>query len=279
MAEGAGASCVGAEEPRADPAFANCGVKEGVWDANRSLTGNNHARTLFCALTELFSSPYQQASFRVLMALFLRAAGQPKLRRATTKSASALLRFLNTYCCNTRSVIRHTRNAAIDSLFAYHANRRGRRPRLLVMLDLTSLEKAGRFMDLGLVRTLNKKRGLHLVLMYLVVGPLRIPWALRVWRGKGSKSASELAVTLLRTLPRRLTRRFSVLVLALRPALLGNDGLPWSELAREAVVVFLPVVVVLALLAELEKRRSLLEGLGMSVSIRRFQRPAHNCKI
>ena len=118
------------------------------------------------------------------------------------------------------------------------------------MLDLTSLEKAGRFMDLGLVRTLIKKRGLHLVLMYLVVGPLRIPWALRVWRGKGSKSASELAVTLLRTLPRRLTRRFSVLVFALRPASLGNDGLPWSELAREAVVVFLPVVVVLALLAE-----------------------------
>jgi hypothetical protein len=121
---------------------------------------------------------------------------------------------LNTYRWNARTIVRHTRKAAIDSIFAYYANRRGRRPRLLVMLDLTTLEKAGRFADLGLIRTLNKKRGLHLVLMYLVAGPLRIPWGWRVWRGKGHRSACELAVTLLRTLPRSLTRRFSVLVLA-----------------------------------------------------------------
>ena len=51
-------------------------------------------------------------------------------------------------------------------------------------------------------------------MMYLVAGPLRLPWALRVWRGRGSRSACELAVALLRTLPSRLTRRFRVLVLA-----------------------------------------------------------------
>ncbi len=28
---------------------------------------NNHARTQFCTLSKLFSSPYQQASFRVLV--------------------------------------------------------------------------------------------------------------------------------------------------------------------------------------------------------------------
>jgi hypothetical protein len=41
----------------------------------------------------------------------------------------------------------------------------------------------------------------------------------------------------------------------------------------------LPVVLSLVLLAEVEKRRALLEQLGMSIHIRRFQPSAHNCKI
>lgn len=187
---------------------------------------NNHARQLLCTqgrtlrVSQFFSSPYQRRSFRILIALFqgrtlrVGADGRPHLSHAATKSASALSRFLNSYRWNARAIIRQTRRAAIDSLFAYYATRRGRRPRLLVMLDLTTLEKAGRFVDLGEIRTLNKKRGLHLVMMYLVAGPLRLPWALRVWRGRGSRSACELAVALLRTLPSRLTRRFRVLVLA-----------------------------------------------------------------
>ena len=66
------------------------------------------------------------------------------------------------------------------------------------MLDLTTLGKAGRFVDLGEIRTLNKKRGLHLVMICLVADP----------------PACGLAVALLRTLPSRLTRRFRVPVLA-----------------------------------------------------------------
>ena len=81
------------------------------------------------------------------------------------------------------------------------------------MLDLTTLVKTGRFENLGLVRIFNKKRGLHVVVMYLVAGPLRLPWAFRVWRGRGEKSPAELAVRLLRSLPKGITKRFRVLVL------------------------------------------------------------------
>jgi len=35
------------------------------------------------------------------------------------------------------------------------------------MIDLTTLEKTGRFAELGLIRVLHKKRGLHVVVMYL----------------------------------------------------------------------------------------------------------------
>jgi hypothetical protein len=59
----------------------------------------------------------------------------------------------------------------------------------------------------------NKKRGVHLVVMYLVAGPLRLPWAFRIWRGKGEASAAELALSLLRSLPQVLLQ-FHPLVLA-----------------------------------------------------------------
>lgn len=175
---------------------------------------NQHAQQLFCTLQQLFTSRHQRASFRALVALFLKGDGHAQLRHSSSKSAAALSRFLNHYTWNARTVIRTTRQHAAASLLSYYRGRRGRRPRLLVIIDLTTLEKAGRFSKLGLVRVLNKKRGLHVVVMYLVAGPLRFPWAFRVWRGKSAASASELAVRLLRSLPKRLMMRFEVLVLA-----------------------------------------------------------------
>jgi hypothetical protein len=116
---------------------------------------NTHARSLFCTLLELFATAYQRESFKALMALFLRADGHPHPSRASGKSESALSRFLNRYAWNARALTLHVRGAAISSLLGYYAHRRGRRPRLLVLIDLTSLEKAGRFEQLGLVSVLN----------------------------------------------------------------------------------------------------------------------------
>lgn len=190
---------------------------------------NQHAQQLFCTLQTLFATPYQKASFRALMALFLRGDGRPHLRHSPNKSSSALSRFLNHYRWNTRGIIRQARQAAMASLFSSYQKRRGRRPRLLVMIDLSTLEKTGRFGKLNLVRILNKKRGLHVVVMYLVVGPLRVPWSFRVWRGKGEASASVLALKLLRQLPKPLKERFRVLVLADG----GFGNLPFLEGVRK----------------------------------------------
>lgn len=175
---------------------------------------NKHAQHLFCTLQQLFTSRHQRANFTAIVALFLRGDGNPYLRSSSDKSPSALSRFLNHYSWNARAVIRAARRHAVESLFATYAKRRGRRPKLLVMLDLTTLEKTGRFRQLELVRVLNKKRGLHVVVMYLVAGPLRFTWAFRVWRGQGEASASKLAVALLRSLPYSLKERFDLLVLA-----------------------------------------------------------------
>ena len=64
------------------------------------------------------------------------------------------------------------------------------------------------------VRFLNGKRGLHLVVLYLVVGEWRVPWSFRVWRGKGYASPNHLACKLLATVPKSLVKGRVVLVQA-----------------------------------------------------------------
>ena len=50
--------------------------------------------------------------------------------------------------------------------------------------------------------------------MYLVVGQWRLPWNFRVYRGKDTPSPAQLGLQLLRRLPKSLTKRFQILVLA-----------------------------------------------------------------
>ena len=82
------------------------------------------------------------------------------------------------------------------------------------MLDLTTLEKVGQFPHLQeLVRVYHHKKGLHIVVMYLVIGDWRFPWSFRVYRGKDTPSPSQLGQKLLRTLPKILTQSFQIYVL------------------------------------------------------------------
>ena len=93
-------------------------------------------------------------------------------------------------------------------------SKKGRKPHLQVILDLTPLEKRGKFKELdGLVRTYNKKHGLHLVILYLVIGRVRIPWNFRVYRGKNERSQADLGRRLLRSLPRIVRKSFKIMVL------------------------------------------------------------------
>lgn len=114
-------------------------------------------------------STYQQDSLQALLGLFLEGLGNTFPERCQTKSASALSRFLNEYKWPTRQVIRAVREAALQQILSQP--RVGRRPTLRVILDLTTLEKVGKFKQFKhLIRVYNGKRGLHVVTLYLVLG-------------------------------------------------------------------------------------------------------------
>lgn len=158
-------------------------------------------------------SVYQQDSLQALLGLFLEGQGIPLPEHCKTKSASALSRFLNEYKWSTRQVIRAVRSSALQQILSQ--SRLGRTPTLQVIIDLTTLEKVGKFKEFKhLIRVYNGKRGLHVVMLYLVVGQWRVPWAFQIYRGKDTLSPAQLGLRLVRRLPKILTQRFEVLVLA-----------------------------------------------------------------
>lgn len=172
-----------------------------------------HAQELIYYLLEGMPTRYQRQSLQALLALFLKAQGSPLPEHSPLKSPSALSRFLNVYTWSVRRLIRRLRQAVRQQLQQYRP--RGRRPHLQVIVDLTSLEKRGKFKAFEpLVSRFHGKRGVHLVVVYLVVGPWRLPWSFRVYRGKGTTSPAHLGLHLVRQLPRWLRNAFRLVVLA-----------------------------------------------------------------
>lgn len=179
-----------------------------------------HAQTLVYSLLCLMPSPYQKASLKALLGRFLAEQGHALPEHTPLKSASSLSRFLNHYRWSTRQVIRTTRAAVLQQL-TVHPVPANIPVRLLI--DLTTLKKTGKFWHLSTptedadapdpwVRMLNGKRGLHLVVLYLVIGERRIPWSFRVWRGKGHPSPAQLACKLLATVPKALIEGRTLIV-------------------------------------------------------------------
>ena len=181
-----------------------------------------HAQTLVYSLISLMPSVYQKASLKAILGLFLEAQGRALPEHTPLKSASSLSRFFNRYRWSTRQVIRTARAAVLDQL-ATHPVRQDVPVRLLI--DLTTLRKTGKFWQLSTptddidapepwVRMLNGKRGLHLVVLYIVIGQRQIPWSFRVWRGKGQPSPNQLAGKLLASIPKALVNGRTVIVQA-----------------------------------------------------------------
>jgi Transposase DDE domain len=181
-----------------------------------------HAQGLVYSLLCLMPSVYQKASLKALLGLFLDTQGHALPAHTSVKSASSLSRFLNRYNWPTRQVIRTTRQAILQQIAVHRPHHK---IPIRILLDLTTLEKSGKFWQLSTptadphrpdpwVRCLNGKRGLHLVVLYLMVGEWRVPWSFRVWRGKGYASPAQLGRKLLATVPKFLLNGRVVIVQA-----------------------------------------------------------------
>ena len=174
----------------------------------------SHAQALVYRLVQLMPSAYMRSSLQCLLALFL-ASSRPRPQPSHIKSAAALSRFLNHNGWPTGKAIRATRQSLKCLIASYLKSHRGRLPIVYAVVDLTCLEKTGKYKKLnGLVRTYNGKRGGHVALLYLAIGPFRFPWSVRVYRGKGTATPTQLALKLLGQIPLAWRERFKIRVLA-----------------------------------------------------------------
>jgi len=108
-----------------------------------------HVQALFSRALAIFSTAHQRQNFEACIRLFLRDEGKPLPRHSPTRSPSALSRFLNHGDWPTWRLAHLLREFSLKALTVFAAARRGRKPRPLLTLDLTSLEKAGSFPELG----------------------------------------------------------------------------------------------------------------------------------
>jgi hypothetical protein len=98
---------------------------------------------LIATLKQLMPTIYQQETLESLLGLFLSGKGNGVPHHCQTKSESAISRFLNHYNWSTRSIIRTIRAYILNLICSQ--KQIGRKPTLQVILDLTTLEKVGKF--------------------------------------------------------------------------------------------------------------------------------------
>ncbi|MEG3440341.1 hypothetical protein V0288_24655 [Pannus brasiliensis CCIBt3594] len=113
--------------------------------------------TLVTTLLALMPTLYQRQTLEALFGLLLTATGRDLPDHCQTRSPAAISRFLNGYKWPTKKLIRIVRVWIIGQLLSYRG--KGRKPHLRVIIDLTTLEKTGKFEALeGVVRVFNGKR-------------------------------------------------------------------------------------------------------------------------
>lgn len=174
---------------------------------------NKNAQGLFSLVLGMMPSPHLRASLKAVLYVLLSGGEVGRAEHSQSKSPSALSRFLNLYRWSLWGLKRRVRRWVEGVLLEQSSGKRGPKPRLLAIVDMSCSEKEGEFAELPICYN-NHKRGLHYVVLYLVLGEVKLPWGLRVWRGAGSATPTELALKLIASLPKWVHKRFRVVVLA-----------------------------------------------------------------
>ena len=166
------------------------------------ISEKDRAGRLYRDVLAVFTRKQHLDSVQVLLNLFLHARGQPLPQLAKVKSPAALSRFLNHYEWNLRAIIRTMRCYALEQFQLYRSRSRGRSSNVELIVDMTSLPKEGKFPLLDdWMHHFNGVTGVHMVMLYVSCGEVRLPWSFLIWRGKHQTSPAELALKMLARLP------------------------------------------------------------------------------
>jgi hypothetical protein len=173
---------------------------------------NQEARKLYNTLKAQMPTQAAKNSFTSAMHNHSKGTGRPRPQHGTATSASTLSRFYNKDHWNTAMVTKALQIAVIGFILAAYKHCKGFAQVLQVCVDLTTLEKTGKFKNLP-VCILNKVKGLHIIVLYVCLAGHRYPFSYAIWKGKGRASLSDLTIALLKQLQKALPKSFRLRLL------------------------------------------------------------------
>lgn len=166
-----------------------------------------HTEQLHSDISAVFERKQHRETALSILHQLLEADGTSGFEKAK-KSAGAISRFLNHYQWSLKNLSRVMRTNALATFNNYLAKRQGRPPTIEISIDLTSIPKEGKFAECPeWMHSYNHVWGMHVVVLYICCGHVKIPWGLRIWKGKGKPSPTALACKLINSLPSEVIER------------------------------------------------------------------------
>ena len=147
---------------------------------------------LYLALKGEFT-PTQWRSYEAAVGLFLSEV-PTHLRNAKMVSSSTLSRLLNQYQ-QTEQLEAHLWRFQVEALKSHVRRLRGRKPWMVIRVDLTSIAKTGK--KLPYLRVYNGVKGIHLVVMHVSIGKLSFPMGYAIYDPEREETPIQLAFKLI----------------------------------------------------------------------------------
>lgn len=161
-------------------------------------TNNQHKDSILQSLEALLTRTTEIKSFLAILALFLDTSCKTILENIKTVSASTASRFFSQGHLNDKQCWDELNHWQFQQMYqTYCQGRRGRRPEVVLKLDLTCITKTGK--QLPFARCYNKRYGVQLLTLHACFGTLRFPISTTMYQGK--ETLVNLALQLLERFP------------------------------------------------------------------------------
>ena len=139
-------------------------------------------------------TPTEWRTFEGTLSMFLKEGTRKQLKNVEICSKSTVSRFLNTI--STEKLERARLCFQMEALRREFNRLRGKKPWLVIRVDLTSIEKTGQ--KLPFTRTYNGVFGLHLVVIHVSIGKLSFPMGHAIYDPAKEESPIQLALRLIK---------------------------------------------------------------------------------
>lgn len=160
----------------------------------KTIQAHPDVAALYSALKAEFT-PTEWRTWESTLGLFLTAETAKHLKNVLGVSASTVSRLLSHFE-GVKHLEQHRLRFQVEALRRHARHLRGRKPWMVIRVDLTSIAKTGQ--QLPYLRTYNGVHGIHLVVIHVSIGKLSFPMGHLIYDPDRDETPIQLALRLIR---------------------------------------------------------------------------------